>query len=257
MRMQLYSRLIAPCVMFLLLIFSGHQGYVVYKDYRKVTNKLDAAKNKVRNTRDTEKEFALFQPAVWQANSPVAVKKPLSAEIEGIVSSDEKWLSFAVIKTPAGQKSYREGETLVGFNDAYLEEINNDNVVVNYEGTTQVLALKKPDYFKGGVESGPVAKPTADAGAESLHLNDRLVLKPHIEKGQLEGYEINPRDASPFFHDMGLKKGDVVVRVNSVDMTQAAQAKSIIANWSTMKQAAIVVKRNTHLENIQVNVLNN
>lgn len=257
MRMQLYSRLIAPCVMFILLMFSGHQGYVVYKDYRKVTNKLDAAKNKVRKTRRDGKEFALFQPAVWQNSAPEVQKTPLSAEIEGIVSSDEKWLSFAVIKTPAGQKSYREGENLVGFNDAYVEEINDDNVVVNYEGATQVLALKRPEYFKGGVDSGPVAKPVKDPGAESLHLNDRLVLKPFIEKGQLEGYKINPRDASPFFHDMGLEQGDLVVKVNSVDMTKAAQAKTIIANWSSMKEAVMVVKRNAHLENIQVNVLNN
>lgn len=257
MRMQLYSRLIAPCVMFILLIFSGHQGYVVYKDYRKVTNKLDTAKNKVRKTRNAEKDFALFQPAVWQNTASPSQQAPLAAEIEGIVSSNEKWLSFAVIKTVSGQKSYREGENLVGFNDAYIEEINDDNVVVNYEGVKQVLALKKPDYFTGGVENHPDKKPMKDPGADNLHLNDLLVLKPHIDKGQLEGYNINPRDASPFFQHMGLEKGDLVVKVNSVDMTKAAQAKKIIADWSTMKEAAVVVKRHAHLENIQVNVFNN
>lgn len=257
MRMQLFSRLIAPCVMFVLLIFSGHQGYVVFKNYNKVTNKLNNRKINVRKNDEKEKSFALFQPAVWQRNTPAAVKSPLSAEIEGIVSSDEKWLSFAVIKMPAGQQSYREGESLVGVSDACIEEINNDNVVVNYEGTTQVLALKKPDYFRGGVESGPLQKPTNDAGAESLHLNDVLVLKPFIEKGRLEGYEINPRNASSFFQNSGLEKGDVVVKVNSTDMTKEEQAKSIIAGWSKMKEAAVVVRRHAHLENIQVNVLNN
>lgn len=257
MRMQLYSRLIAPCVMFILLMFSGHQGYVVYKEYKKVTNKSDVAQNKVRPTRNEAKKFVLFQAAVRQENAAQKRQTPLTADIEGIVSSDEKWLSFAVIKTPAGQKSYREGENLTGFNDAWVEEINDDNVVVNYEGTTQVLALKKPDYFKGGVDSGPVAKPATDPGAESLHLNDLLVLKPIFEKGRLEGYNINPRDASSFFHDNGLEEGDVVVKIDSVDMTQAEQAKNLIARWSTMKKAAVVVKRNAHLENIQVNVLHN
>jgi general secretion pathway protein C len=33
------------------------------------------------------------------------VKSPLAAEIEGIVSSDEAWLSFAVIKTPEGKEA--------------------------------------------------------------------------------------------------------------------------------------------------------
>jgi general secretion pathway protein C len=79
-------------------------------------------------------------------------------------------------------------------------------VVVNYEGATQVLALNKPDYFKGGVDSGPVTKSTKDAGAESVHLDDYLVLKPLIEKGQLEGYNINPRNASPSTAIQGWKK---------------------------------------------------
>ncbi|WP_448668253.1 type II secretion system protein GspC [Enterobacter mori] len=243
--------------MFVLLIFCGQQGYLTFKEYKKVTNKLaNSDEQPLKNRRD-EKSFTLFTAAVRQDNVPTAVKAPLAAEIEGIVSSDDAWLSFAVIKTPGGQKSYREGEALTGFNDAFIQEINKDNVVVNYEGATQVLALNKPDYFKGGVDSGPVSKSTKDAGAESVHLDDYLVLKPLIDKGQLEGYNINPRNASSFYSHSGLKKGDVAVKVNSVDMTDEAKAKSIIASWSKMKEAEVVVRRHAHLENIRVNVLNN
>jgi len=243
--------------MFVLLIFCGQQGYLTFKEYKKVTNKLaNSDEQPLKNRRD-EKTFTLFTAAVRQDNVPTAVKAPLAAEIEGIVSSDDAWLSFAVIKTPGGQKSYREGEALTGFNDAFIQEINKDSVVVNYEGATQVLALNKPDYFKGGVDSGPVAKSTKDAGADSLHLDDYLVLKPLIEKGQLEGYNINPRNASSFFSHSGLQKGDVAVKVNSVDMTNEGDAKSVIASWSKMKEAEVVVRRHAHLENIRVNVLNN
>ena len=243
--------------MFVLLIFCGQQGHLTFKDYKKVTNKLaDADAQPLKKRRD-DKTFTLFTAAVRQDSAAAAVKTPLAAEIEGIVRSDDAWLSFAVIKTPGGQKSYREGEPLVGFNDAFIQEINKDSVVVNYEGATQVLALNKPDYFKGGVDSGPVSKSTKDAGAESVHLDDYLVLKPLIEKGQLEGYNINPRNASAFFSHSGLEKGDVAVKVNSVDMTDEAKAKSIIANWSKMKEAEVVVRRHAHLENIRVNVLNN
>lgn len=243
--------------MFVLLIFCGQQGYLTFKEYKKVTNKLANSDEQPLKSRRDEKTFTLFTAAVRQDNVPTAVKAPLAAEIEGIVSSDDAWLSFAVIKTPGGQKSYREGEALTGFNDAFIQEINKDNVVVNYEGATQVLALNKPDYFKGGVDSGPVAKSTKDAGADSLHLDDYLVLKPLIEKGQLEGYNINPRNASSFFSHSGLQKGDVAVKVNSVDMTNEGDAKSVIASWSKMKEAEVVVRRHAHLENIRVNVLNN
>lgn len=243
--------------MFVLLIFCGQQGYVVIKDYRKISNKLANADVTPKKAGKDEKTFALFTAAVRQQKSSVVAKTPLSAEIEGIVSSDDAWLSFAVIKTHGGQKSYREGENLNGINNAYIEAINKDNVVVNYEGTSQVLALKKPDYFKGGVDSGPVTKSTKDAGAESVHLDDYLVLKPLVEKGQLEGYNINPRNASAFYSHSGLEKGDVAVEVNSVDMTKETQAKNILANWSKMKEAEVVVRRHSHLENIRVNVLNN
>lgn len=240
-----------------LLIFCGQQGYLTFKDYKKVTNKLANSDAQPLKTRRNEQTLTLFTAAVRQDNLPAAAKVPLAAEIEGIVRSDDAWLSFAVIKTPGGQKSYREGEPLTGFDDAFIQEINKDNVVVNYEGATQVLALNKPDYFKGGVDSGPVSKSTKDAGAESVHLNDYLVLKPLIEKGQLEGYNINPRNASSFYSHSWLEKGDVAVKVNSVDMTDEAKAKSIIASWSKMKEAEVVVRRHAHLENIRVNVLNN
>lgn len=243
--------------MFALLIFCGEQGYVVIKDYRKVSNKLANADVTLKKTHKDENTFALFTAAVRQQKSSAVAKTPLSAEIEGIISSDDAWLSFAVIKTQGGQKSYREGENLSGINNAYIEVINKDNVVVNYEGTSQVLALKKPDYFKGGIDSGPITKSTKDAGAESVHLDDYLVLKPLVEKGNLEGYSINPRNASAFYSHSGLEKGDVAVEVNSVDMTKETHAKNILANWSKMKEAEVVVRRHAHLENIRVNVLNN
>ncbi|HDS3783598.1 TPA: type II secretion system protein GspC [Enterobacter ludwigii] len=243
--------------MLALLIFSGQQGYFTFKDYKKVTNRLANSDAQPLKNRREEKIFTLFTAATRQDTVPAALKAPLAAEIEGIVRSDDPWLSFAVIKTPAGQKSYREGEPLTGFNDAFIQEINKDSVVVNYGGITQTLALKKPDYFKGGVDSGPVTKSTKDAGADTLHLNDYLVLKPVVEKGQLEGYAINPRNASSFYSHSGLEKGDVAVEVNAVDMTDELKAKNIIAEWSKMKEAEVVVRRHAHLENIRVNVLNN
>lgn len=49
----------------------------------------------------------------------------------------------------------------------------------------------------------------------------------------------------------------MAVEVNAVDMTDEVKAKNIIAEWSKMKEAEVVVRRHAHLENIRVNVLNN
>ena len=256
MKMQRLYGLITPCVMFILLIFSGQQGYVVFKEYKKVSEKFSDPDSAISSEPVTAQDFALFQPAVYQEASQRTVKTPLGAEVEGIISSDEAWMSFAVIKTPSGQQSYREGESLAGYSDAWVEEINRDNVVINYQGSPQTLAIKRPDYFKGDT-STPTPRPVADAGSDNLHLNDYFVLKPWFDNGQLEGYQIKPKNASAFFSHSGLQKGDVVVKVNSVDMTKEEQAKNIIASWSKMREAEVVVRRHAHLENIRVNVLNN
>jgi len=256
MKMQRLYGLITPCVMFILLIFSGQQGYVVFKEYKKVSDNVSDP-DKAMNEPVKAQDFALFQPAVYQDAPQHAVQAPINAEVEGIINSDEAWMSFAVIKTPSGQQSYREGESLTGYNDAWIEEINRDNVVINYQGSSRTLAIKRPDYFKGDTSNAPTPRPTADAGLDNLHLNDFFVLKPWFDNGQLEGYQIKPKNASAFFSHSGLQKGDLVVKVNTVDMTKEEQAKNIIASWSKMREAEVVVRRHAHLENIRVNVLNN
>ena len=257
MRMQRFSGLFTPVIMFMMLLFSGHQGYVVLKNYKKASDNMSEAEQAPVSSPVQRSVFTLFQPAVQQRAEQAIVKQPLNVEVEGIISSDESWLSFAMVKTPSGVQSYREGESLVGVNDAWIEEINTDNIVVSYQGVEQKLALKRPDYFKGETGTKPLPRPATDAGLENIHLNDVLVLKPYIDHGQLEGYQIKPRNASSWFHDVGLQKGDVVVKINSVDMTKEEQAKNMLASWSKLREANVVVKRHAHLENIRVNVVNN
>jgi general secretion pathway protein C len=248
------SQLVAPCMMFILLLLGGHQGYVAYKDYTKVINKLTKATRQPRNSNVNEKSFALFNAPVVQAR-PAAVKAPLSAEIEGIVASDESWMSFAMIKTSAGQQSYREGDNLNGVKDAWIESISKDKVVIHYQGSTQTLALKKPEYFKGVTGNEPQESPQKMLA--SLHLNDYFVLKPMLSQGHLQGYLINPRNVSDVFTKTGFQQGDLVVKVDSSDMTKEVPAHNIIANWSSMSKADVIVRRHDRLQDIQINLLNN
>lgn len=60
MRFSFLSRWITPCIMFALLIFSGQQGYLTLKDYKKVTNKLAKADlQPLKKTRE-DKPFTLL-----------------------------------------------------------------------------------------------------------------------------------------------------------------------------------------------------
>lgn len=254
MRMPHLSRLVAPCTMLILLIVGSHQGYIAWKDYKKVVTKLASADVAPQQHGDDGRDFSLFTAAVVP-QTPKVAKVALTAEVAGIVASDEAWRSFATIKTPTGQENYREGDNLNGYQDTWIETINQDSVVIHYQGANQTLALKKPDYFKGISGSTPPEKPKDTLA--SLHLNDYFVLKPLVAKGQLKGYLINPRNASESFAESGFKQGDVVVKVDTSDMTQSSQAHNIIENWSHMNKADVTVRRHEHLQNIQVNLLNN
>lgn len=60
--------------MFVLLIFSGQQGYLTLKDYKKVTNKLAKSDLQPLKKAREEKPFTLFTAAVRQENLPDAAK---------------------------------------------------------------------------------------------------------------------------------------------------------------------------------------
>lgn len=122
------------CIMLVMLIFCSQQGYVVFKDYKKVMNKLVNVDKMLLKLCNSDKMFGFFMVVVCQVDVLVVVKVLLFVEIEGIICSDELWLLFVVIKIFVGQQSYWEGELLVGFDDVYVDEINKDNVVVQYEG---------------------------------------------------------------------------------------------------------------------------
>ena len=96
-------------MMLALLIFSGQQGYFTFKDYKKVTNRLANSDAQPLKNRREEKTFTLFTAAARQDTGPAALKAPLAAEIEGIVRSDDPWLSFAVIKRPRARRATAKG----------------------------------------------------------------------------------------------------------------------------------------------------
>jgi len=90
MKMQLYSRLIAPCVMFVLLIFSGHQGYVVFKEYRKAADPLPDHSPASPRPRPEEQTFALFQPAVKQPALQQAAKRRFQRRSTGLSAATKR-----------------------------------------------------------------------------------------------------------------------------------------------------------------------
>lgn len=256
MRTPYLYRLVASCVMFILLILSGQQGYIAYKDYKKAVDKLTGARIRAGESTTAEKSFSLFASEAQQRNEGAQVQEPLSAEVDGILLSDEAWLSLAMIKIAGQQQSYREGDTLAGYDDAWIETITQDSVVVRYHGVAQTLALKRPDYFKGMEPPPPVEEVDANRRHAALMLSDYFVLKPLFREGKLQGYIINPRNASGYFKQSGFEPGDIVVKVDASDMTRELPAKLMATNWLKMKVADVVVQRHGQLKNIHLNVLN-
>ena len=88
MRFSFLSRWITPCIMFLLLIFCGQQGYLTFKDYKKVMNKFaNSDLQPLKKTRE-DKPLTIFTAGGRLETLAGAAKPPVARGIEGIVRSD-------------------------------------------------------------------------------------------------------------------------------------------------------------------------
>ena len=68
-----------------------------------------------------------------------------------------------------------------------------------------------------------------------------MSLKPEYKNDEIAGYRLNQEGERDFFKDMGLKEGDVVRKVNSMNMTSQARAEYFIGEFVKNRLGAVVI----------------
>ncbi|MBK5145231.1 PDZ domain-containing protein [Budviciaceae bacterium BWR-B9] len=255
MQINIINKFTVPALILGVFGLGSLQAYHTYDNHKNYTLNSNI-KHSAHKTKKVEEikpvTLALFN-APQKAAPGAAKKAPLVLDISAIVYSDKPGLSIATINQAGKQVSYREGEKLQGYEDVWIDTIEKNSIQVRYKDDMETVQLKNPDYIKG-VDTTRVL-PVKDTKLVENHLGDYFILGPEYKSSdKLVGLKITPKSASDIFKKAGLNPGDIVVKINSNDVTGNKEIKSVIDQWAKLDSANITVKRGGEDKNIHLDL---
>jgi general secretion pathway protein C len=212
----------------------------------------------------------------------------LNLTLSGVVASSEPSTAAAIIENNGKQETYGIGELITG-TKAVLESVARDRVLIKQAGRLETLMLDGFSYNKADHLSStmgrkqrkkqtfsPSPSPTLKAsvidkrGDKSLrekfsHLKsaisdepgkiiDYLKIAPKRKDGAVVGYRLMPGKDADFFKLSGLKRGDVAVQMNGLDLTIASQAAQALSALKQEQEVSLLVDRNGEMTEILFSV---
>lgn len=201
-----------------------------------------------------------------QANAPVikqstqdAPETTLNLILRGILAAKPMSFASVIIATSKRGKEliYGVGDTVPG--NATIEEIYATHIILMRNGRLETLKL--PEKSVGGRATGK------SANSGSLNMNqspDRLlgdirrnIMKnptsfgqyaipvPVSKNGKLQGYRLRPqKKGRELFKQFGIKRNDIVTRVNGVPLNDPVQSMAALRKISTASSINLTVLRN-------------
>ncbi|AWH88375.1 PDZ domain-containing protein [Limnobaculum parvum] len=255
MQINIINKYTVPALIFGVFGIGAFHAYNTYDSHKDYTLSSDIKHSSHKKKKEEEIKpvtLALFNAP--QKAAPGADKKsPLVLDISAIVYSDKPGLSMATVNQAGKQVSYREGEKVQGYEDVWVDTIEKNSIQIRYKGDMETVQLKNPDYIKG-VDATHLL-PEKDKRLVENHLGDYFILGPEYKSSdKLLGLKITPKSASDVFKKAGLNPGDIVVKINSKDVTENKEIKSLIDQWAKLDSANITVKRGGEDKNIHLDL---
>jgi len=144
------------------------------------------------------------------------------------------------------------GEKFSGYT---LKEILIDSAIFTKGSKEYILSLEKPK--KGRSSISKVTRVPHSSDSKSVARSDIMYYSKHPkeiwkdisitevkEYGKIKGFKVIKIRAKSKFAALGLKKGDVIIRANNVDLKSYRDALNIYKNISEIETMQIVVMRN-------------
>lgn len=211
--------------------------------------------------------FGEVAPEAAPVKTVVPVDAPdtrLKLSLHGTFSSDDAELARAIIADERrNEEMYAVGDILPG--NAELSEIQADKVILLRGGRYEILRLPR-DTITG--DAGGAVISAADASRvettserlrtlrQSLRQNPKSLfglvrtIPKKDDQGKMVGYILQPGREPELFEQMGLKPGDIVTRINDVNLNNLASGMQALRSVQSGDTVSMTVLRGDQTENL-------
>jgi general secretion pathway protein C len=211
--------------------------------------------------------FGEVAPEAAPVKTVVPVDAPdtrLKLSLHGTFSSDDAELARAIIADERrNEEMYAVGDILPG--NAELSEIQADKVILLRGGRYEILRLPR-DTITG--DAGGAIISANDASRvettserlrtlrQSLRQNPKSLfglvrtIPKKDDQGKMIGYILQPGREPELFDQMGLKPGDVVTRINDVNLNNLASGMQALRSVQSGDTVSMTVLRGDQTEDL-------
>ncbi len=210
------------------------------------------------------------QTAGRAAGAPVRASLGLTSKIRllGVVMGDRSGI-FAIIEELSSKKQglYRLYEEIADLGE--LTEIRRNGIVVRQGNVEELLELELSDHPPGSVNLTGNQPTTAQApvpGAPIRKVIDRREVElamsdlpklltqaravPNTVNGTIDGFRIEYVDPTSFYEKIGVQRGDVLQRVNGVDIRDPSTMLSLLQQLKNERTVKLDLVRNNQRSTI-------
>ena len=216
-------------------------------------------------------EWHMMGEAKVVATEPAKPAAPVNAPetrlkltLRGAFASEDPAFARAIIADPRGQEEmYAVGDTVPG--NAELSEIQTSRVILMRGGRYETLSLPE-DVLGGSVRNSP-SRSTAPVQSQRLQsLRKTLKQNPKSlyglvrttpkrdEEGKMIGYTLQPGRDPELFESMGLQPGDVVTRINEIELSDLSNGMAALKSAQSGEAVTLTVMRDDQEETLSISV---
>jgi len=204
--------------------------------------------------------FGEVAPEAEPVKAVVPVDAPdtrLKLSLHGTFSSADKDLARAIIADERGnEEMYAVGDILPG--NAELSEIQADKVILLRGGRYEVLRLPRESLAGDSgttIISAATASRSDTTSARLQELRQTLRQNPKSlfglvrtipkkdDQGKMIGYILQPGREAQLFDQMGLKPGDIVTRINDINLDNIASGMQALRSVQSGDTVSMTVQR--------------
>jgi general secretion pathway protein C len=195
-----------------------------------------------------------------------AKRSDLNVKLWGTAIAHDPASSYAIIEDQAARRQslYRVGDTIL--DTATLVRVEWDRVVLERNGEEEVLELATATGPAGAAAAPAATTERIRKTADDKFVIDRRELEktvaninevftqaravPYFEDGKTVGFRVFAIKPGSVFEKIGLQNGDIINRVNGVELTDPTKAISLFTELQNEGHIAVDLKRNAATKNL-------